>query len=80
MNKSFWLQTDRDRLVELDTGRCVIVRAAPGGELGVWLCGRGADVHLFSGPEARAYVAGLARLLGAATAEGVLRLGSGEAA
>lgn len=80
MKSSLWLQTGKERLVELDTGRCVIVRAAPGGELGVWLCGRGADVPLYSGAEAHAYLAGLAVLLGAGSTERVLGLGSSEAA
>jgi len=76
MRHALWLQTGQDRLVELDTGRCVVVRAAPGGELGVWLCGRGADVHLHSGPAAHTYLAGLALLLGAVTTESVLGFGS----
>lgn len=80
MTSSLWLQTGKDRLVELDTGRSVVVRAAPGGDLGVWLCGRGAYVHLHSGPAAHAYLAELALLLGAATTESVLGLVGSEVA
>jgi len=80
MKSSLWLQTGKDRLVELDTGRFVIVRAAPGGELCVWLCGRGADVHLHSGPAAHTYLAGLALLLGAATTESVMNIVGSEVA
>ena len=80
MKHSLWLKTGKDRLVELDTGCCVIVRAARDGELGVWLCGRGADVHLHSGPASHAYLAGLAVLLEATGTENVLQLGMCEAA
>lgn len=75
MLKHYWLATSEDRLVELHSGRHIEVRTSAEGDLGVWLCGAGRDALLFAGPEARDYLAGLARILGAATPEAVLRSG-----
>lgn len=61
--------------MELKTSRFVAVKQARDGELGVWLCGNGPYEQLYSGPDAHAYVAGLAKMLGAIGAERVIELG-----
>lgn len=75
MLKRYWLKADGNRLVELDSSRSVEVRTSREGALGVWLCGGGIEVLLYEGSDAHTYLAGLARSLGAASAEDVLRLG-----
>lgn len=76
----YWLETTVGSLVELDSGRRVELRTSNDGTSEVWLCCDGFDVLLFAGSEARDYLAGLARSLGAAAAEDVLRLGRGRSA
>lgn len=71
----YWLKADGGRLVELDSSRSVEVRISRECTLGVWLCGGGTEVLLYEGSDAHTYLAGLARSLGAASAEDVLRLG-----
>lgn len=75
---SLWFQAAPDRLVELATSRFVAVKQARDGELGVWLCGNGPYEQLYSGPDAHAYLAGLAKVLGAISADEVLALGKGQ--
>lgn len=72
---SLWLQAAPDRLVELATSRIVAVKRSRDGELGVWLCGNGPYEQLYAGPDAHAYLAGLAKTLGAVGAEKVIALG-----
>lgn len=61
--------------MELKTSRFVAAMRAHDGELGVWLCGKGPSQQLYSGPDTHAYLAGLAKMLGAVPAQTVVALG-----
>lgn len=74
----YWLLTNEEQLVEVSSGTTIEVLDQAGEAQRVVLRIGAGEHELYRGRAARAYLAGLARVFGAAAAEGLIAYGRGE--